>query len=326
MASNSQASVYFSIGCDLAIAAAKFVAAAITGSSAMASEGIHSIVDSANGLVLLWGQKASGRAPDTDHPFGYGKELYFWTFIVAVLIFAIGGGMSIYDGMEHLHDQTLGPDDVWNYAVLAVAAIFEGVTVVVAVREFRKNEGKNPFWTSIHTSKDPTVFTVLLENVAALAGLLFAFLGVFLGRLFNRPYLDGVASILIGVTLAVVAVVLAVESKGLLIGEGVDKKTLDCIRQLAQGDPGVMFVGAPLTMYFGPFSVFLALEVQFQDGLSAADVTATVDRLEKRIRAEYPKIQRIYIEAESLRQGGRGTSERAKSAAAGEFRQVSSKS
>lgn len=321
----SPASVYFSIGCDVAIAAAKFVAAAITGSSAMASEGIHSIVDSGNGFVLLWGQKASGRAPDANHPFGYGKELYFWTFMVALLMFAIGGGMSIYDGIGHLHDQGPSPHGVWNYVVLAFAAVFETVTVVVAARDFRRTEGKKSFWTSIHTSKDPTVFTVLLDNLAALAGLLFAFLGVFLGRVLHRPYLDGVASILIGVTLAVVAVILALESKGLLIGEGVDKKTLDCIRQLAESDPGVMFVGAPLTMYFGPFSIFLALEVQFQDGLSAGEVTATVDRLEKRIRSEYPKIQRIYIEAESLRRGAKGISQRERSAATSEPRRVSSK-
>ena len=307
MASSSQASVYVSIGCDFAIAASKFVAAGITGSSAMASEGIHSVVDSANGLVLLWGQRASGRAPDADHPFGYGKELYFWTFIVAVLIFAIGGGMSIYDGIGHLHDDRPLPHGAWNYAVLAFAAVFEGITVAIAARDFKRIEGKKSFWTGIHTSKDPTVFTVLLDNLAALAGLLFAFLGVFLGRLLNLPYLDGVASILIGLTLAVVAVILAIESKGLLIGEGVDKRTLDCIRRLAESDAGVAFVGAPLTMYFGPYSVFLALEVQFRDGLSAAEVTSTVDRLEKSIRSEYPKIQRIYIEAESLRQGGKTT-------------------
>lgn len=299
---SSQSSVYVAIGCDIGIAIAKFVAASITGSSAMASEGIHSVVDSLNGWVLLWGEKASKRPPDANHPFGYGKEIYFWAFMVAVLIFAIGGGMSIYDGIGHLHDAKPPEHGPWNYAVLGFAALFEGVTVGFAVRDFRRAEGPKAFWTGIHTSKDPTVFTVLLDNLAALAGLLFAFLGIFLGRLFHLPYLDGVASIFIGVTLGIVAVVLALECKGLLIGEGVDKKTLDRIKRLAENDEGVAYVGAPLTMYFGPNSIFLALEVQFHEGLSATELTSAVDRLEKNIRSEYPKIQRIYIEAESLRQ------------------------
>ena len=299
----SKTSVYVSVGCDFAIAASKFVAAAITGSSAMAAEAIHSVVDSLNGLVLLWGMRASRKPPDANHPFGYGQELYFWTFIVAVLIFSIGGGMSIYEGIGHILGKHHSRTGVWDYGVLGFAAIFEAITVVIAYRDFKRLEGKKSFWVSLRTSKDPTVFTVLLDNLAALVGLLFAFLGIFLGSLLNLPILDGLASILIGCTLAVVAIVLAIESRGLLIGEGMDRRTLDNIRRLAQSDPGVAFVGTPLTMYFGPFSIFLALEVQFRERLSAAEVTATVDRLEKAIRSQYPKIQRIFIEAESLRQG-----------------------
>ncbi len=299
----SKTSIYVSIACDFGIAAAKFIAAAFTGSSAMASEGIHSVVDSLNGLVLLWGMRASKKAPDAEHPFGYGQELYFWTFIVAVLIFSIGGGMSIYEGIGHLKGGEESKEGVWNYAVLAFAAVFEAVTVVTAFREFRRAEGHGSFWSSMRKSKDPTVFTVLLENLAALVGLLFAFLGIFFGHLLHIPSLDGVASILIGLTLAVVAVMLAIESRGLLIGEGMDKKTLDHIRKLAEKDSGVVFVGSPLTMYFGPSSIFLALEVQFKDSITAAEVMASVDRLEKMIRSDYPKIQKIYIEAESVSQG-----------------------
>jgi cation diffusion facilitator family transporter len=310
-------SVYVSIGCDLAIAGAKFVAAAFTGSAAMLSEGIHSLVDSSNGILLLWGWHASKKKADIEHPFGYGKELYFWTLIVAVLIFAIGGGMSIYEGIESVsrgHEPRYGP---WNYAVLAFAAVFEGITVAIAARDFKRTEGKGGFWKCMRASKDPTVFTVLLGNLAALVGLAIAFLGIFLGNLLHLSYLDGVASILIGLTLAAVAVVLAIESKGLLIGEGMNKATLESIRRLAESDRAVVQVGGPLTMYFGPQSILLALDVQFKAGLSADEVTAAVDRIEKRIRSEYPNIQRIFIEAESLTQPGAQTRGTGRAAVAG---------
>lgn len=278
------------------------MAASFTGSAAMLSEGIHSLVDSSNGVLLLWGRHASRKRADIEHPFGYGKELYFWTLIVAVLIFAIGGGMSIYEGITTVsrgHESSYGP---WNYAVLAFAAVFEAVTVVIAARDFRRTEGKGGFWNCIRASKDPTVFTVLLDNLAALAGLAIAFLGIFLGHVLGLAYLDGVASILIGLILAAVAVVLAMESKGLLIGEGMDKAKLEAIRRLAESDRAVVQVGGPLTMYFGPQSILLALDVQFEKGLSADEVTAAVDRMEKSIRSQYPNIQRIFIEAESLSQ------------------------
>lgn len=299
----SKRTIYVSIACDLAIAGAKFLAAGLTGSSAMLSEGIHSVVDSCNGILLLWGVHAGSRAPDADHPFGYGKELYFWTLIVAVLIFSIGGGMSIYEGILDLHHGGKIERAAWNYVVLGFAAIFEIVTVVVAARDFRRERGSRGWWVGVHTSKDPTVFTVLLDNGAAVVGLVIAFVGIFLEHVFQLAYLDGIASILIGLTLAAVAVVLAVESKGLLIGEGVDKQTLEHIRRLAESDSAVVRAGGPLTMYFGPHTILLALDVQFHQGLSASEVTSAVDRLEKNIRAEYPAIQRIFIEAESLAPG-----------------------
>ncbi len=299
----SNRTVWVSLGCDLGIAAAKFVVAGVTGSSAMLAEAIHSVVDSCNGVLLLWGKHASARTADFEHPFGYGKELYFWTLIVAVLIFSIGGGMSIYEGISHIASGHRATRQLWDYTVLGFAAVFEVITVAVAARDFRRIEGDKAFWTAIRSSKDPTVFTVLLDNLAAVAGLIFAFLGIFLGHRFGLPYLDGIASILIGLTLAVVAVVLVRESKGLLIGEGMDRQTLDQIRRLAESDQGVVRVGGPLTMYFGPDSILLALDVEFEKGLSAAEVTATVDRLEKSIRTEYPGIKRIFIEAESLSKG-----------------------
>lgn len=302
MPTESKRTVIVSIACDLAIAGAKFMAASFTGSAAMLSEGIHSLVDSSNGVLLLWGRHASKRRADLEHPFGYGKELYFWTLIVAVLIFSIGGGMSIYEGIGSIsrgHESTYG---FWNYAVLAFAAVFEAVTVAIAVRDFRRTEGNGAFWKCIRASKDPTVFTVLLDNLAALAGLGIAFLGIFLGHVLGLAWLDGTASILIGLTLAAVSVVLALESKGLLIGEGMSRSTLEAIRRLAESDQAVVQVGGPLTMYFGPQSILLALDVQFKKGLSADEVTAAVDRMEKNIRSQYPNIQRIFIEAESLSQ------------------------
>jgi cation diffusion facilitator family transporter len=173
----SQTSVYVSVGCDFAIAASKFVAAAITGSSAMAAEAIHSVVDSLNGLVLLWGMRASRKPPDAEHPFGYGQELYFWTFIVAVLIFSIGGGMSIYEGIDHILGKHHSTPGIWDYAVLGFAAIFEAITVGIAYRDFRRTEGKKSFWTSLRSSKDPTVFTVLLDNLTALVGTIYCVSG-----------------------------------------------------------------------------------------------------------------------------------------------------
>jgi cation diffusion facilitator family transporter len=298
---NSKRSIYVSIACDLLIAATKFVAAGFTASSAMLAEGIHSVVDSCNGVLLVWGKRASEKPADADHPFGYGKELYFWTLIVAVLIFAIGGGMSIYEGISHILHEHITRYGAWNYVVLAVSAAFEAATVLSALRDVRRTEANKALWTSLRTSKDPTVFTVLLDNLAALVGLLIAFLGIYLGQRLHQPNLDGLASILIGLTLAAVAVVLAIESKGLLIGEGMDKAMLQSIRQLAERDRAVVRVGRPLTMYFGPQSILLALEVEFEGGLSAAEVTAAVDRIEKSIRSKYPNVERIFIEAESLR-------------------------
>lgn len=292
--------VAISIGCDVAITITKFIAAAISASPAMLAEAIHSVVDSLNGVLLLYGMHASRKPANADHPFGHGKEIYFWSLIVAVLIFAIGGGMSIHEGFTHMSEPMRPGSGGWDYAVLGSAAVFELISVVIAARDFRRTGRPTSLWTRIHTSKDPTVFTVLLDNAAAVLGLAIAFFGIFFGRRFHMPLLDALASVLIGVMLAGVALVLVIESKGLLIGEGVDKQTRDRIRALALSDSAVVNAGAPLTMYFGPTSILLALDVEFQKGLSATEVTAAVDRLEKSVRSEYPEIERIFIEAEAL--------------------------
>ena len=300
MASESRTAIFAAIAGNLAIAATKFVAAAITGSSAMLSEGIHSLVDTGNGGLLLLGVRKSKKPPDARHPFGHGKELYFWSLIVAILIFALGGGMSVYEGVTHLLHPSHGADPTWNYVVLGFAIIFESISFYFALKAFRKEMGGQGIWQTVHTSKDPTTFTILFEDTAALLGLLVAFVGIFLGHLLNNPYLDGVASITIGVILGVVAGFLAYESKGLLIGEGVNKETLSSIRSIAKSDPAVMKVRKALTMHFGPNDVLLALDIQFQIELTALEIATAIDELERKIREQHPEIKHIFIEAKSL--------------------------
>jgi cation diffusion facilitator family transporter len=293
-------SIYAAIAANLAIAVTKFIAAAVTGSSAMLSEGIHSLVDTGNGGLLLLGIYQSKKPPDATHPFGHGKEIYFWTLIVAIMIFAVGGGISAYEGILHiLHPHRL-EDPTWNYIVLGLAALFEGLSLIVAFRQFNSLKGEQTTWRAIRTSKDPTIFTVLLEDSAAMLGLVAAFVGIYLSHRLNNPYFDGLASITIGIILAVVAVLLAYESKGLLIGEGADPQTLERIRTIAEADPGVERVRRPLTMYFGPRTVLLTLDVQFHKKLSETELVAAVDRLETAIRSQYPDIKQIFIEAESI--------------------------
>jgi cation diffusion facilitator family transporter len=303
---SSKFAIYAAIGANLAIAIMKFVAAALTGSSAMVSEGIHSLVDTGNGGLLLFGIHKSKQPADATHPFGYGKELYFWSLIVAVLIFGVGGGISIYEGIAHLlHPRPL-EDPFWSYLVLGFAAVFEGLVFVVAFRAFQALKGEDEsIWQAIKSSKDPTTFTVLFEDAAAMLGLIFAFVGIFLAHQFENPYLDGVASVCIGLLLAAVAVVLAYESKGLLVGEGTDPQTLEKIRKLAEADPGVKKMLMPLTMHFGPDTVLLTVDIEFHKRLSATEVEEAVDRLDKSIRTRYPNIKHIYIQAGAIRSGGR---------------------
>jgi cation diffusion facilitator family transporter len=302
--SSSPTAVYAAIAGNLAIAIAKFVAAAFTGSSAMLSEGIHSIVDTGNGGLILFGIRMSKRPADKSHPFGYGKELYFWTLIVAILIFAIGGGMSVYEGITHLKHPTPIDNPIWNYAVLGFAMFFEGYAWSVAFKAFSADRKGKGIWQALRESKDPTVFTVLFEDSAAMLGLVIAFLGVFLGRQLNMPQLDGIASIIIGVILSVVAMLLAYESRGLLVGEGADEKVVERMRRLIAQDAAIDHVGRLLTMYFGPHEVLLNVEVQFNPGLSGRELEMAVDRMEKNIRTKFPFVKRIFIEAETLAASG----------------------
>lgn len=299
-ASKSTKAIIAAITGNLAIAVIKFVAAALTGSSAMLSEAIHSLVDTGNGGLMLLGVYKSRVPPDDEHPFGHGRELYFWTLIVAILIFAVGGGMSTYEGITHLSHPTLPGNSAWSYAVLGVAAVFEGTTWFFGWKAFSAEKGSKGILETIHNTKDPTSFSVLLEDSAALLGLLFAFLGIFLGRQLGLSYLDGVASIVIGLLLCVVAVLMVYESKGLLIGEGLDRETLKSVRALVEADPVVERVQHLHTLYLGPHEVLLAIELRFRSTISALEVRESVARLRRNIREHHPDVTRIFFGAESI--------------------------
>jgi cation diffusion facilitator family transporter len=292
--------VYVAIGANLGIAATKFIAAFFSGSSAMLSEGIHSLVDTGNQMLLLLGIYNSQKPPDATHPFGYGKELFFWSLIVAIVLFGIGGGMAIYEGVMHLIRPIPLEDLTWAYIVLGAATVFEAVSWHTAYREIlATKKEEDSLWQVIHHSKDPSVFTVLFEDSAALLGLLAAFLGVYFGHLLHNSYLDAAASIVIGTTLCLVALLLIQKSRGLLIGEAADPEEITSIVRIARNDSAVAAINRVLTMYIGPNEVLLNLDVQFRSFLLAAQLSATVRRLEQAIRAQHPHIKHIFIKSSS---------------------------
>ena len=301
--SGSKIAVFAAIAGNLIIAIIKFVAAAITGSSAMISEGIHSIVDTGNGCLVLLGMNRAKRPADERHPFGHGKSLYYWTHIVAVSIFGIGGGMSVYEGISHIRHVApaaeLG-DPTVAYIVLAIAFIVEGGSFTVAVKQFLEAKGDRGAWQFIKESKDPSLYTVVLEDSAAMLGLIFAFIGIFLGHLFNNPYLDGVASIAIGLLLMSVAGILVSRTKGLLLGEGVNPDELADIRRRVESDPAVESAGDILTMYMGTHDLLVNMGVRFAAGTTAEQMHEAIRRIEADLLSAYPETKRVYIEAESL--------------------------
>jgi cation diffusion facilitator family transporter len=288
---------------NLIIAVIKFIAAIFTGSSAMISEGIHSIVDTGNGLLLLLGMKDANRPADAEHPFGYGKSLYFWTNIVAISIFGIGGGMSVYEGISFVSSVTpsteLG-DPTVAYVVLAMALLVEGSSFTIAFRAFRRARGDLGTWKFIKRSKDPSLYAVVFEDSAAILGLVFAFLGIFLGHMLHNPYLDGIASIAIGLLLMSVAWFLASRTKGLLMGEGVSPEELADIRQRVESDQAVEKAGDILTMYMGPQDLIVNMGVCFVAGTTDHEMHDSIHRIEASLSAAYPEIKRVYIEAETL--------------------------
>jgi cation diffusion facilitator family transporter len=300
MAGESKTAIIAAIAGNIGVAAIKFVAATFTGSSAMLSEGVHSLVDTGDGLLLFFGLKRSQRPPDEEHPFGHGKELYFWAFVVSMMIFAAGGVLTIYEGVLHVKHPEPVQDMMWNYATLSAAFLFEGISLAIGYRQFKKEIGKQAIWQAIRRSKDPTTFTVVFEDTAALLGLVIAFFGIWLSERLQLPLLDGVASICIGLLLAGVAILLGRECLGLIVGEGAEPEKLRRIRRIAESQSGIVRVRDLLTMYFGPETVLLNLGVEFRSDLTAQEVALCVDGLEAAIVREMPEVKRMFIEAEAL--------------------------
>ncbi len=300
MASETKQAVIAAIAGNLLIAAAKFVAAALSGSAAMLSEAFHSLVDTGNDALMLYGMQRSRRRADAEHPFGYGHELYFWTLVAGILFFALGGGMSIVTGFEHIA-RTEPPQDVgWNYAVIAAAMLFEGGSWWFGLKAFRAEARGRGIVETIRVTKDPTTFSVLLEDSAALAGLVLAFLGIFFSSRLGMPWIDGASSILIGVVLCLVAVVMVYESKELLVGEGMGKQTLEGVRAIVAADPAVERVDQLRTLYLGPAEAMLAIELRFRPGTKVEEIRHALSRLNRAIRERYPKVRRTFIDTTAI--------------------------
>ncbi|UYB51010.1 cation diffusion facilitator family transporter [Xanthomonas sp. AM6] len=298
-ASGSRLAIYAALAGNLAIAIAKFVAAALSGSSAMLSEGVHSLVDTVNELLLLYGLRRAARPADASHPFGYGRELYFWSFIVALLVFALGAGVSLYQGIAHLRHPEPASSHTLNYVVLGLSMLFEGGSWWVSLREFRARKGAMGYVQAFRESKDPSLFTVLLEDSAALIGLLIALLGLLAAQWLQMPELDGVASIGIAAVLACSAFLLARETKGLLIGEPAARPLSDALRRIAGADPDVRAVNGVLSVQMGPQQVVAALSAEFEDQRSTAQIEACIERIERAARAEHPELQSLFVKPQT---------------------------
>lgn len=283
------------------IAITKFIAAAITGSSAMLSEAVHSVVDTGNQVLLLYGMKRATKPADAKHPFGYSMELYFWTFVVAILVFALGAGISLYEGITKIQNPVEIKKPIINYIVLGFAMVFEGAAWWIAFGEFRKTKGALSYFKAIQRSKDPTVFTVLFEDSAAMLGLSTALIGISLAQITGNPIFDAIASIVIGIILACTAAVLAHESKGLLIGEAARPAVIGSIRKIVNNHESVISINELLTMHFGPRDILLNLSLDFVDGISASEVESMISAMEIDIKSEHPEITRVFIEAQSWR-------------------------
>ncbi|MDH3713031.1 MAG: cation diffusion facilitator family transporter [Gammaproteobacteria bacterium] len=299
MAGSSTKAIVAALVGNALIAVTKFTAAAVTGSSAMFSEGIHSVVDTGNQVLLLFGLRQASKPPDQHFPFGHGKEVYFWSFVVAIIIFALGAGVSIYEGVEAMRHPSPVENAVVNYVVLCLAILFEGFAWAFAFREFNKSRGELGYFEAVRKGKDPTMFVVLFEDTAAMLGLLVALAGIALAQTTGNLYFDGLASIAIGAILAVTAAWLAYETKGLLIGESANRPVVEGIRRLARARSEIVYVNEVLTMHMGPAFILVNLSADFKDGLPAGQIERTIAALDRQIKREYPEVQRVFVEAES---------------------------
>ena len=280
------------------ISITKFIAAGITGSSAMMSEGVHSLVDTGNQVLLLHGLKRAKKPADEKFPFGHGKEIYFWSFVVAILIFAVGAGISIYEGVHHILHPSEITNPMINYIVLSLAIVFEGGALYFALTEFNKARGKKRALDAVRHGKDPTLFVVLFEDSAAMLGLIFAFIGIYLAQVTGNAYWDGVASVLIGCILGGTAIWLAYETKGLLIGERADVKTVEGIKAILNEQEGVQKVNEVLTLHMGPEFVLANISLEFADNLAMGELENIIRTMDRMIKKHYPNVKRVFIEAE----------------------------
>ncbi|WP_321340899.1 cation diffusion facilitator family transporter [Breoghania sp.] len=299
MAHGSKKVIYAALAGNTLISITKFAAAFYTGSSAMLSEGIHSLVDTGNQGLLLHGMKKAAKPADERHPFGYGVELYFWAFVVAILIFAVGSGVSIYEGIQKLLHPHPVSNPIVNFIVLGLAFVFEAGAWFVALREFNNTRGARSYLLAVRQSKDPTVFTVLFEDSAAMLGLIVAFAGLVAAEMTGIEWFDGAASVAIGIVLAGTAVLLAYETKGLLIGEAAAPELIATVETLITREHAVVGLNELRTMHLGPHDVLVAISLDFRDTLSAADVEETTSRLEEMIKTRYADVRRVFIEAQS---------------------------
>jgi cation diffusion facilitator family transporter len=292
----SKAFLYVSLAVDILIATAKFIAAGATGSSSMLSEGIHSVIDASSQLLLIWGVKTSRRQADAERPFGYGRELYFWSFIVSLVIFILGGCISFYEGLIRIRQPELIRNPNWNYFILSFSIVFTCISLYTTLKVFNEQRGNERFFKAVIQSKDPSTFIVLLGDVGDVLGLGIAFLGVYLGRVLNNPYYDGLASMAIGVLMVAISMLLVRESKSLLMGETTSKKTLRKVIAIVEADMAVLKVKKHFSMYLSPEEVVLQLNTVFKEDLTTHDITDAIQRIIKNIQADFPRIKQIYIE------------------------------
>ncbi|MGY8561940.1 cation diffusion facilitator family transporter [Paracidovorax citrulli] len=297
--SGSRLVVYAALVGNLCIAIAKFVAAGMSGSSAMLSEGVHSLVDTTNELLLLYGLHRADKKPDTVHPFGYGRELYFWSFIVALLVFAAGAGVSAYEGILHIRNPEPATNHTVSYVVLGISFLFEGGSWWVALREFRATKGSMGYFEAFRRSKDPSTFTVLLEDSAALLGLAFAAIGLAAAQWLDMPELDGVASLCIAGVLALTAFLLARETKGLLVGEPAHPSVARRIMAVADTDADLRKANGVTTMQMGPDQVVAMLSAEFEDDRTTPQIEACITRIEQAVKAEYPELVALFVKPQT---------------------------
>lgn len=300
MAGETRTAVVAAVIGNLAIAATKFVAAVFSGSAAMLSEAIHSLVDTGNGGLMLYGVHRSRKPADEEHPFGYGHELYFWTLMVGILVFALGGGMSIVTGLAHLAEARPPQNAAWNYAVLAIAALFEGTSWYFGLKAFQAELRGRGVFETIHATKNPANFAVLLEDSAALAGIVVAAGGIFLADRLHAPWIDGASSIAIGGLLCLVSVVMVFESKELLVGEGMERQTLEHLTAIVRAEPAIESVDKLSTMYLGPEEVMLTITLRFRTGTTLTALRDGLARIKETIHERYPRIRHIFVDSSAI--------------------------